>query len=240
VESATIKTTCIIVDDEPLAHRILEKHLSAVPDLELAGTFTRPADAFAFVRKYPVGLIFLDIQMPDMTGLELLSILQPPIPVIITTAHAEFAARSYEFEVVDYLLKPVPFPRFLKAVDRYFQRFALRQAPSITPVPTLPDFIFLKQDKIEHRVMLRDITDMEAFGNFVKVHTEQTGTLLVSTTMTDIEKKLPATDFVRVHKSHMVALQRITRMEGNWLYLSTGKTVPIGATYRALLLEKMR
>lgn len=241
MKSETAKIPCIIVDDEPLAHRILEKHLLAVPDLELADTFTHPADAFAFIKKQTVGLIFLDIQMPEMTGLELLSILQPPIPVILTTAHAEFAAQSYEFEVVDYLLKPVPLPRFLKATDRFFQRFVQRPAPAVSQSAPTPDFIFLKQDKTEHRVLLRDITDVEAYGNFVKVHTESAGTLLVSATMTDMEEKLPAVaGFVRVHKSHFVALHRIERLEGNLLYLDTDKTVPVGATYRALLMERMR
>ena len=234
---------CLIVDDEPLAHDILSDYVGKVSFLELVGATTSPIEALARVQRGEVDLVFLDIQMPELTGMQFLNIVERTAAgidcrVIFTTAYAEFALEGYEHNVVDYLLKPVSFERFYKAVLKLKAVAATgspegRTGEPPTALPTAPpanDFIFVKTEYRLQRVSLSDILYCEGLKDYVSLYTPA-GRLLTLQTMKSLEEKLPAGQFVRVHKSYIVALNRIESIERNRIYIDKA-AIPIGDTYR--------
>ena len=224
---------CIIVDDEPLARRILEKYINQVHSLNLAGQCKNAAEAAAYLHEHETDVMFLDIKMPELTGLELLKTLSNPPAVIITTAFAEYALEGYEYAVTDYLLKPFSFERFLKAVNRVKADNSIQQKSAASAPEN--DFIFLREDKIEHKVFYSDILFIEAYGNFIKVNT--TGkVLLASEKISTLEKKLPENLFVRTHKSYIIAVQKIDQIEGNMISIG-GKEIPVGGFFKKRVFE---
>ena len=226
----TAPLTVLIVDDEPLAHDVLRTYVERVAHLRVAGHCYTAAEALSFLHTQPVDVVLLDIQMPEMSGLELLAALPHPPHVILTTAHAEFALQGYEFGVVDYLLKPVPFPRFLKAVGRLPASPAM--AASVASAGSTPAALLLRDGTTTHRVALADILWLEAYGNYVKVHTTA-GRLVVTDTLRRLlAEELPATAFLRVHKSYVVPLKQIERLAGNQLTVRGGQVLPLGAAFR--------
>jgi DNA-binding LytR/AlgR family response regulator len=226
-----MKITCMIIDDEPLAQKVLEKYITALPSLKLVKKCNNAPEAIAWLHENIVDLIFLDIKMPIVSGIDFLKSLIHKPQVILTTAYSEYALEGYEYAVVDYLLKPISFERFLKAVNKV----AVSKSGSeiVEHKSDIKDFIFLKEDKINHRVFFDEIRYMEACGNFIKVYTEAR-MILVAATMTNMEKTLPKNYFVRVHKSFIVSIQRIDQIEGNMI--SIGKnTIPIGNSYKMIV-----
>jgi two-component system, LytTR family, response regulator len=242
-----------IIDDEPLALTILADYVQKVPFLTLAGTTTSPIAALQRVQSGEVDVVLLDIQMPELTGLQFLKIIRhgeagSRCRVILTTAYSEFALDGYEHDVVDYLLKPISFERFYRAVQKLLPSHA-SETPSATPatstdpapasqaVPNQPDFIFVKTEYRLQRVDLDDVLYAEGLKDYVSIFlppapgkTEPTR-LLTLQTMKSLEEKLPTSRFVRVHKSYIVALNRIESIERNRIYI--GKAViPVGDTYR--------
>ncbi|MFC1725925.1 LytR/AlgR family response regulator transcription factor [candidate division KSB1 bacterium] len=229
-----MKIKCIIVDDEPIAHDVLEEHISAVESLELVGKFYDPVEAVNYLSNQSVELIFLDIKMPKLSGIEFLDTMINPPMIIITSAYSEFALEGFEHSVLDYLLKPISFSRFLKAVnkavgkpDKSFQDSAVDHAAA--------DFIYLKSDKIIHRIKLADITYIESWGNYIKVYYNKQ-MLLVTDTMNNIEKALPNEKFVRTHRSFIVSIDKIEQLEGNLIRIGRDE-IPIGKHYK-LMFEK--
>jgi DNA-binding LytR/AlgR family response regulator len=221
----------MVVDDEPLARKVLKNYIEKLPSLNLVKECGDAMEAAAYLHAHDVDLLFLDIKMPEMTGMEFLDTLETPPKVIITTAFSEYALQGYEYAVMDYLLKPIPFERFLKAVNK-----ALKAEPSAMEgrkdsfAAAPPEFLFLKADKAEHKVKLSDICCVEAWRNYVKVHLDDE-VLMVSETMTAMEASLPGEAFIRIHKSFMVAIDKIERVQGNKVQLPT-MTVPIGKYYK--------
>jgi len=220
---------CLIVDDEPLARKILVKYIASVESLELIKECSNASDAASVLHQHTIDLIFLDIKMPDMSGLELLNILPDPPMVIITTAHMEYAIEGYEYSVVDFLLKPFPFERFLKAVNTAFQRITGIASSSTTVVEDV-DYIFLKADRVLHRVSLSEINYIQGYGNFLKVFTDNK-MLLISETMANMEGRLPSKLFKRVHKSFIVSLINIESIEDGFIKVKN-KEIPIGNIYK--------
>jgi DNA-binding LytR/AlgR family response regulator len=222
---------CIVVDDEPLALSVLEKYISSLSSLELLKKCTNALEAMAFLHENQIDLMFLDIKMPQVTGLEFLKTLTHPPEVILTTAYSEYALEGYEYSVVDYLLKPFSFERFLKAVNKVIMKKNVETKQiSTSENKTYEDFIFLKADKIDHRIPFSDIIYIEGYGNYIKVFIKDK-MLLVSETMTTIEKNLPVNLFVRVHKSFIVSIAKIQQIEGNMIRI--GKNcIPIGNFYK--------
>ncbi len=232
-----MKIRCLIVDDEPLARRVLQRHIAALPFLELAKACDSAPAAAAFLHENSVDVIFLDIKMPGMTGLELLQTLTHPTPVILTTAYSEYALEGYEYSAVDYLLKPISFERFLRAVNKLKDRLG----ESRDAAPTREEFLFLRADRVDHRVFLTQIRFLEGYGNFVKIHTED-GEILVSRTMKSLEEVLPGDRFVRVHRSFIVALRCVTQVKSSSLRTAE-REIPIGKSYRrtvARIIEQAR
>jgi len=222
---------CIVVDDEPLAQNVLEKYIASLSSLELVKKCNNALEAMSFLHENEVDLMFLDIKMPQMTGLEFLKTLTHPPEVILTTAYSGYALEGYEYSVVDYLLKPFSFERFLKAVNKVIMKKSVETNHiSTSENKTYEDFIFLKADKIDHRIPFSDIIYIEGCGNYIKVFTKDK-MLLVSETMTTIEKNLPVNLFVRVHKSFIVSIAKIQQVEGNMIRIGK-KSIPIGNFYK--------
>jgi DNA-binding LytR/AlgR family response regulator len=218
---------CIIVEDEPLAQNILKKYIADHPSLELVATCTDALEAQLILNKQPIHLIFLDINLPKLSGINFIkSLLQNP-HIIFTTAYPEFAVEGFELNAVDYLLKPFSFERFLKAVNKVIEKLNNSTLPKKEEIDA---FIFLKSDKKIHKVDLESIHYIEAVGDYMKVITDS-GQLLINETMKNLQEDLPANSFIRVHKSFIISRNRIKFIEGNYIQVEN-KSIPIGATYR--------
>lgn len=235
---------CLIVDDEPLAHDVILRYIGDVPFLENVGQCYRAAEALAFLNRQAVDLIFLDIRMPRLSGLELLRTLQQRPLVIITSAYEEHALESFDLDVCDYLLKPFRFERFLKAANRALALHQLKNVPKpAAPAPTMPaaepESICIKSDKKLVFLRLTDICYLESLGNYVKVWEGQRY-LLTPRTLSSFEAQLPAEQFVRIHKSYILHSAFVHYIEGNMVRLKNGKELPIGKNFRHVvkLLQK--
>lgn len=215
---------CIIVDDEPAAHYVLTNYIRQNPELELVHQCYNGIEAMNYIRENPVDLMFLDIDMPEITGLELLKILPSQPKTILTTAYSEFALESYDYGVIDYLLKPIYFPRFLKSIERFFSMHAERKIVASSL------FISIKADGGLMDLDVRKILFAQSYGNYVKIFT-QGKTYLASMTTNELEASLPAEQFLRVHKSYIVAVNKIEENERDTLVVSNQK-IPVGITYR--------
>lgn len=229
----------LIVDDEPLAHEVLKAHVARVAHLRLVGHCYTALEALSFLHEHPVEVLLLDLNMPEMTGLELLRALPRPPHTILTTAYSEFALESYEYGVVDYLLKPVSLPRFLKAIARLPTAGGASAAPLATPPSLAPPpaaALLLRDGGTTHRVLPADIRWLEAYGNYVKVQTTA-GRLVITDTFRHLLSQLPPADFMQVHKSYAVPLRLVERLEGNVLTVA-GQALPLGAAFRQEFLRR--
>jgi DNA-binding LytR/AlgR family response regulator len=235
-----MKIKTIIVDDEPMARGVLRKHLEKLQNYELVAECANAIEAINVLQNQAVDVMFLDIQMPELTGLDFLKTLRNPPLVVLATAYSEFGVDSYEFEnVVDYILKPINFERFLKTSNRIFERLKTNTQVNETineePEPQSEnDSIYLKSDKKIYKVNLSEILFLQAYGNYVKVFTEKQGMILVLQKIQEFEDSLPTKFFVRTHKSYIVALNKIKYIEGNQLFIAN-TCIPIGVTYRKMV-----
>lgn len=218
--------TCIIIDDEPLAVDLLESYASKIEDLEVIGTFNNALDALKVLREQPVDVLFLDIQMPEITGIEFKKIISKDIKVIFTTAYSEYALESYDLDAVDYLLKPITFQRFLKAVEKL-------NTKTVTTASTEAeknDYLFVKTEYRHQKISFSDILYLKGLSDYVAIQTKDSKVLTLQN-MKDFEKSLPKNKFIRVHKSYIVALEQIEFIERNRIVIE-GEYIPIGATYK--------
>ncbi|MCS3870256.1 DNA-binding LytR/AlgR family response regulator [Chryseobacterium ginsenosidimutans] len=225
---------CIIVDDEPAAHYVLMNYIKQNANLELVQQCYNGIEAMNYLRENKVDLMFLDIDMPEITGLELLKIMPLPPKTILTTAYSEFALESYDYGVIDYLLKPIYFPRFLKAIDRFL---SLSPSEFVSEMKTV-NSINIKVDGHLLEIELDKLLYAQSFGNYVKLFTT-TKTYLASITTNEIEKCLPNTSFLRIHKSYIVALDKIQSFEKDFVSIHEYK-LPIGITYKRELSERLK
>lgn len=217
---------CIIVEDEALAQEVIRRHLERITSVELVGTFRTAPEALAALQRQEVDLMFLDIRLPGMSGLHFLSTLKDPPLVILTTAYAEYALESYEFNVIDYLLKPISFDRFNKAVQKVDTgRLVNRQ-----PEGPLEDHMFIKSGGKFFKVNYAEIIYIQGMRDYLKI-CAQDYTLVTLQTMGDMEKQLPPGRFIRVHRSYIVAIPRIRSIYGNSVTLERGE-IPIGIIYK--------
>ena len=218
------------MDDEPIAQQILEQYIQKVEALTLVGKCNNAIDAMNVLHQEAVDIMFLDIKMPSITGLELLKSLQNAPKVILTTAFSEFGAESYEYGVVDYLLKPISFERFLKAVNKLLMP-EKGSEQTTDKAPKQSDFIFFKADKKIYKYYFKDVVYIEGSGNYVKVHSENGKSLMVLDKLSELIKKLPQKDFCRVHKSYIINVRKIKEVEGNTIKFEQNH-IPLSATYR--------
>lgn len=228
----------LIIDDEPLAHKVVEEYSHMVSFLEVVGHCYTATKAIDFLHTQPVDLLFLDIQMPGLTGIELLETLRKPPLVIITSAYNQYALESYQFDVCDYLLKPFRLNRFLQAANKALDWHKLRQ-PIEEPLPSESGkVLFIKSDKKMIKVAVSSISHIESFGNFVKVW-QTFNYILTAATLTHLEAQLPNDNFIRVHKSFIVNQSHLEYVEGNIIGLTGKVKVVIGKSYRQEVRKRL-
>ncbi|MFN0204102.1 MAG: LytR/AlgR family response regulator transcription factor [Bacteroidia bacterium] len=222
---------CLIIDDEPLAQKVLEKYVSLTDALTLVQSCNSAFEAMNLLRKEAIDLIFLDIDMPEMTGLELLKTLKNPPKVILTTAYSEYALQSYEFGVIDYLLKPISYERFFQAIDKVLEKQQVEPKNEAKIEPNPPaTFLFLKADKKLYKTDFQDIYYFEGCGNYIRVVLKNK-MLTVLEKMGEVEAQLPPHLFVRIHKSYIISIEHIQIVEGNSVIINNQR-LPIGESYK--------
>ncbi|RPD42430.1 LytR/AlgR family response regulator transcription factor [Chitinophaga barathri] len=226
---------CIVVDDEPLAVQVITEFIRKMPELSLAGTFNNPLEALTFLQQHPeVKLVFLDIQMPELTGVEFMQLRRSGTDVIIVSAYDEYAIEGFRYDAVDYLLKPVPFGNFVKAVQKVTQRQPAMAAPAAPPA----DYIFIRTDKRIIRVNLNEILYVEALRNYVAIQTVSQKILTLQN-LRSFEEALPPQQFIRVHKSFIIAISKVDSVEKQRIFMGP-HLVPVGDTYMRQFYETMK
>lgn len=233
----------IIVDDEPLALDVLETYISRIPQMELIGRYSNALEANEAIRNNEVDLMFLDIQMPQLTGIDFVKTLHNPPMVVFTTAYPNYAIQGFDLNALDYLLKPISFERFMKAVNKALEQKELSQHEHTTTVTSAIndglDFFFVKADKKLLKVNFEDIVYIEGLKDYVIIRLLQ-GRVITLQTMKSLEDRLPRNKFKRIHRSFIVSLDKITAIEGSMVEVQEKerpKLLPIGKNYRDELLE---
>ncbi|MBB5648304.1 LytR/AlgR family response regulator transcription factor [Pedobacter cryoconitis] len=233
---------CIAVDDEPLALDIIEDYVSKVPFLELVTRTENAIEALQLVQAGGIDLVFLDIQMPDLTGIQFLKIANNKAKYILTTAYSQYALESYDLNVSDYLLKPIAFDRFYKAVEKVHNQHknnaetvavpapAPMAAPVAAAIQPVQDFIFVKTEHKIQKIELSDILYIEGLKDYISIFTKNERVITLQN-MKKMEETLPSNQFIRVHKSYIIALDKIESIERSRITIC-GKIIPIGDTYR--------
>jgi DNA-binding LytR/AlgR family response regulator len=232
-----MKIKCIIVDDEPLARKGLKEYIADVEFLELAGDFDNPLKATEILKKEEVQLLFLDIQMPKITGLEFFKTLKQPPPVIFTTAFPQYALDGFEVNALDYLVKPVSFDRFLKAVMKAKEFYEIREKNSVEATGTGNEYFFIKADNKLVKLFFDDVLFVEALQNYVVVHTKEKK-YVTYLTFKAVEDYLPAGQFIKTHKSYIIAASKVDTIEGNEIRIGQ-QHVPISRNLKEEVMEKL-
>lgn len=231
---------CLIVDDEPLAIKVVEKYIGEVDSFSCIGTCNSALEALKALREEEVHLIFLDINMPKLSGMELLQTLKDPPLVVITTAYREYAVESYDYDVVDYLVKPIEFPRFFRMVQKVQERLQIKPSSPTGQTSDADhkiDHLFLKVDKKMVKVFLKDILYIESLKDYVMVRTINED-LIVHHNLHSFTDLLPPESFMRIHRSYTASLEKIKAIDGNQVEIG-GKYLPIGRNYQSEVKAKI-
>lgn len=242
----TLKT--VIVDDEKHALTLIADYINKAPSLELVAQFQDAIQALEYLSNNQVDLLFLDIQMPDLSGIDLLNSLQVKPLVIFTTAYPEYAVEGFQLDAIDYLVKPILFPRFLKAVNKastqvqYIQQVTEGKSIAASPAKDAPQreqgYIFVKVDSHWERIQLAEITYIEACGDYISINLQNRKRLMCLQTLSDMEKRLDGADFVRVHRSYIVNLAKVDTIEKDHLLIED-QDITISKGYRQAFLNKI-
>lgn len=235
-----MKLRCIAVDDEPLALRVIESHIEKLTDVELVAKCSNAIEAMELIRNKAVDLIFLDIQMPELTGIEFIKSLNNPPAIIFTTAYRNYAIEAFDMDVLDYLLKPISFERFLKAINKYYTHRDSQQqiVKNLTvDTATVKDHIFIRKNKTMIKVPFSKILFIESMKDYVKIHTE-TECHYVKHQISLLESELPEDQFIRTHKSFIIPIGKITTVAPGAIGIGDQK-VPIGRNYREFVLKRL-
>ncbi|WP_394746993.1 LytR/AlgR family response regulator transcription factor [Spongiimicrobium salis] len=224
-----MKITGLIIDDEPLAISVIESYIQEFSNITIANVYHNPLDALADIESGAIDVIFLDINMPKMSGLEFLQNLKTYPLIIITTAYKEHAIESYELDVLDYLVKPIPFSRFLKSVNKLTNRLISTKGVSKASDFNQEPHIFLKIDKKLVKIILKEILFIESLKDYIKLHTT-TGNHIAHKSLSSIIEELPSENFIRVHKSYAIAIDKVKSVEGNLVEIGN-KGIPMGRNY---------
>jgi DNA-binding LytR/AlgR family response regulator len=225
--------TCIAIDDEPKALEVIERYCLKTSLVDLKATFREPVKAIEYLNREKTELIFLDINMPDISGMQLVQTLSPRPMVIFTTAYSHYAVESYDLNAVDYLLKPITFDRFLAAINKAAAALPSKSSASNDDEAT----VFIKSGPQTYQVKVGDILYLEKDGNYVTVHLKDKN-ILIRENMGDIFDLVPAAEFVRVHKSYVVAIKHISMIEVHQMVIN-GEKIPVGSTYRDALRSRL-
>ena len=241
-----LKINCLVIDDEPLAREGLASYVDDLDFLHLVGQCESPLEAGSLLDDHDVGLIFLDVQMPKLNGINFLKTLRHPPLVILTTAYPQYALEGYQLDVLDYLLKPITFDRFYQAAHKAKNQWELQQqarrsppGAEASPAPEAgeDDYFFIKVEHKYEKIAVRDICYVEGMQNYVLIYTTQ-GKYMTLLTLKSVEERLPSDRFIRTHKSYLVAKDKITSVEGNQIFIRD-RDVPISRHYREGVMEDL-
>jgi len=219
-----VSIKCVIIDDEPLAVQLIESYVDRIEKLDKHASFSNPLDALKYLRTHKVDLVFLDIQMPELSGVEVAQIIDSNIKVIFTTAYPDFAAKGFELKAVDYLIKPISFIRFVDAVDRVIEN----EVP-IEDSSSELNYIFVKTEYRLQKINVKDIIYLKGMGDYCTIHLS-TGKVMTLEKLKSFTERLPSRQFCRVHKSYIVAIDKIDFIEKNRIQIAD-QLIPIGSTY---------
>lgn len=225
------KIRCVVVDDEPLAIQLLENYVMKIPFLELVFSSENPILALEYIQKNEADLIFLDIQMPELSGINFMKIVGDKLKYILTTAYSEYALEGYEHNVIDYLLKPISFGRFEKSALKAQERFPTNESSANS-------YFFVKSSGQQHKINFDEILFVESIKDYVNIKTENQEYIVLDT-LKSLESQLPE-NFVRVHKSFILNLNKIEKIDVRNVFLNSGKEIPIGETYKSEFFLKIR
>ncbi|WP_435136310.1 LytR/AlgR family response regulator transcription factor [Formosa sp. A9] len=231
-----MKIKCVIIDDESLAIKVIEDHLKNFDHIEVVATFTNPLKAYPILEQEKIDVIFLDINMPQLSGFAFVENLSYKPLIVITTAYREYAVKSFELNVLDYLVKPIPFNRFLKTINKVYQQVYINNATADLNLQQEPH-IFLKVSKKLIKVNLNDILYIESLKDYIKVITTL-GDYVVHKSLTAISEELPQSNFLRVHRSYTISINKIKSVEGNTIEIANRK-IPIGRNYVKVTRERI-
>ena len=237
---------CIIIDDEPMAIKVIESYCDAIDSVTVLGTFTNALEAIDFIKTHPVDLIFSDIEMPHITGIDFMKTLENNKPIFIfTTAYPEYALEGFELNAIDYLVKPIPFPRFIKAIQRVKQQLKLIesnkviQSPdSVKKVELTDDFVFIKSEFDNIKILINDIKYVQGLKDYLKIYTETTRPILTLMNFKDFQVKLPGSLFMRIHRSYVVNISKIDLIQRNKVIIDEER-IPIGENYKESFFERI-
>jgi two-component system LytT family response regulator len=234
----SMKVKCMIVDDEPMAREIISSFVGKIHNLELVATCKNVSEAFSILQKESIQLIFLDINMPEISGLSLAKSIQHKSQVIFTTAYREYALEGFDLQAVDYLLKPISFDRFLKAVQKYFDLQVSKEIIHQEKVSEVKETsIFVRSDRKMVKVRFSEIRYVESLSDYVKIFTNQE-TIVTRETISNIESKLPSKEFLRTHRSYIVSMNKINSFTNEFVELDK-KAIPISRSYKENVLQKL-
>lgn len=229
--------SCLVVDDEPLARAIIKSYISQVPLLRLEGECANAIEAFSFLQHRPVDLMFLDIRMPQLNGNDFLKTLKNPPKVIMTTAYTDYALEGYELDVVDYLLKPIPFDRFLKSVNKAYGHGVPKMEQAVPEEKTSDSFVYFRADRKMVKVMLKDILYIESMKDYIKVITAA-GTIITKQSISSVEAMLPEKEFIRSHRSYIVSSRHIKSFTAELIEIHNTE-IPIGKLFRNEVMKAL-
>jgi two-component system, LytTR family, response regulator len=236
----------IAIDDEPLALRVIETHAKDIPFLDLVCLTTKVLEGLSIVQNSQIDLVFLDIQMPDLTGIQFMKLIEKKVKVILITAYPQYALTGYDYEIVDYLLKPFSYDRFLIASQKAYKQIEILSRIKNSPIETISsqssfipsiDFIFIKTDYRLLKVKFNSVLFIEGGREYITIHTD-TEKILSLSSLTKIQESLPYPNFMRVHKSYVVALGKIDTIEKRTIYIQ-GHAIPIGDSYKDDFMNKI-
>lgn len=232
-----MKFKYLIVDDEPLARKLIASHTSKIEGLELAGECGNAIEAVNLLQTKSVDLIFLDIQMPEMTGFQFASTLKNPPAIILTTAFRDYAPEAFDLNVVDYLLKPISFERLLKSVNKFFDRETVRKKPVTSVIHDEQRFVHIKADRKIHKVSEAEILYIESLDDYVKVHLKEM-VLITRENISTLEEKLPYPPFVRIHRSFIININWVKTISHEGIEVN-GKELPFGRAFKKSALNQL-
>ncbi|WP_378173063.1 LytR/AlgR family response regulator transcription factor [Aquimarina sp. SS2-1] len=230
------KISCIIIDDEPTARDIIADHLSKIDRIEIIARCSNALEAFNYINSQQVDLIFLDINMPEISGISFAKSINKEIKIIFTTAYREYAIDGFDLHAVDYLLKPISFERLLNAVNNYFE-IHHKVLPAKAEEIKSNDFIFVRSDRRMKKVDFSEIIYVESYNDYLKIHCN-TETIVTRETISNIEAKLPVQQFMRTHRSYIISIKKIDSFSNEELILSN-KSIPISRNYKTEVLNKL-
>ena len=232
-----MKIRCIAIDDEPLALQVIEAHLQQIPDVEFVASFNNPIEAFEKLKDTSIDLIFLDIEMPLFNGIEFVKALKSPPKIIFTTAYRNYAIESYELDVIDYLLKPISFIRFFKAVNKYKSLINTSVTTKVEEEVVLNDHMYVNSNKKFIKINYKDVLYVESIKDYVKIHLEET-MVITKDSITNFERKL-SHHFLRIHRSFIVNTLKVTAFTKVDVEIGD-KEIPIGASYKEAVIAFLK